>query len=221
MSVCMIILPLTASLQKSTFYPKKSAYAFLDAWSKVLGIWSVVIFCWWWCWVVILQRWWSSGNFASDIGCGDQKNCAAAFLLWFNPCILSFVCGSACVLINFLSWALRPRYAKHEGGSGMKFFTLTIGSIAAGMWLVACIAAGGRCPLLSVGVFALAALIQVPCLCRYGAELHSLHVHLHVCAGAGVRYVVCCACPCWRTERHSHSFVSAGHCTREVASGYA
>ena len=98
---------------------------------------------------------------------------------------------------------------------------ITIGSIAAGMWLVACIAAGGRCPLLSVGVFALAALIQVPCLCRYGAELHSLHVHLHVCAGAGVRYVVCCACPCWRTERHSHSFVSAGHCTREVASGYA
>jgi hypothetical protein len=144
MSVCMIVLPLTASLQKTAFYPKKSAYAFLDAWSRVLGIWAVVVFCGWWMWVIVLQRWWWGDFFATKLECEDTDDCAAAFLLWFNPCILSFVCGSACVLVNFLSWALRPTYSQHDGRRGMKLFTLTTGIISAGMWLVACVAAGGN-----------------------------------------------------------------------------
>jgi hypothetical protein len=185
MSVCMIVLPLTASLQKTLFYPKKSGYAFLDAWSKVLGIWAVVVFSWWWVWVLLLRRWWSSDAFAINLECENKNECAAAFLLWFNPCLLSFVCGSACVLVNFLSWALRPNYLQHDGRRGMKLFTFTAGMISAGMWLVACVAAGGM-RLIQLLIHPHACCI----LGRYGVELRCVHVYHHFYARVGVRHMV-------------------------------
>lgn len=142
--------------------------SFLSSLSIALLICGILVLVYWVCWWFIHDKYWSGeyrDEVRSDMECpgfdndgGDesdseeQEGCAAAFLVWFSPCI----CGMSAVIFGVVTFLLSQQKSV---GQEAKIFAFMAVLLLSALWIMASIAGAGMGLQNVVAVFSLVGLI--------------------------------------------------------------
>ncbi|KAK3282646.1 hypothetical protein CYMTET_9626 [Cymbomonas tetramitiformis] len=141
--------------------------SFLSSLSIALLVCGILVLVYWVCWWFIHDKYWSGeyrDEVRSDMECpgfdndeendsdSDQGGCAAAFLVWFSPCI----CGMSAVIFGVVTFLLSQQKSV---GQEAKIFAFVAVLLLSALWIMASIAGAGMGLQNVVAVFSLVGLI--------------------------------------------------------------
>lgn len=132
----MVLTPLFFAGMQRSVLKHRSHGSFLATLAVSLWVCAAAILGWFAYRVIDKGEWWTGSlkyKYQARIGCDPTHDCLASYLMWFNPCIASFVA----FVFGTLCYLLSASAAKPQAGVSyeIRAFALVMGAVVLGLWI--------------------------------------------------------------------------------------
>lgn len=156
----VVLTPLLFAGLRQTLCRHRSQASFLATLAVSLWVCAAGVLGWFAFRVVDKEEWWTDTlkyRYQARIGCDPTKDCLASYLMWFAPCVASFVAFVLGVLCYLLSASTSPSQTGMD--HKLRAFGLVMAAVVMGLWIAVQVAGSARQLSSVVLTFSMASLL--------------------------------------------------------------